>query len=53
MLEYIDGFDESSPLVPSSSSLLREEEQIGSSMDGFILFKECSSEFLGHNPYLQ
>ena len=35
MLEHVDGFDESSPLVPYSSSLLREVEQFGSSMYGF------------------
>ena len=32
-IEHTYGFDESSPLVPSSSSLLKEVEQLGSSMD--------------------
>ena len=38
-IEHTYGFDESSPLVPSSS-LLREVEQPGSSMDEFILLKK-------------
>ena len=40
MLEHADGFDDSSLLVPSSSSLLREVEQIGSYMDDLLLVKE-------------
>ena len=53
MFEDADGFDESSPLVPLYSSLLREVEQLGSSLDDFMLLKEWSSTSLGHNPYLQ
>ena len=37
MLEHADGFDDSSLLVPSSSSLLRKVEQLGSSMDDLML----------------
>ena len=40
-IEYADGFEESSPLVPSSS-LIREVEQLGSSLDGLLILKECS-----------
>ena len=53
MLEDVDGFDESSPLVPPSFYLLREVEQLGSSIDDLFLSKEDSSAFLGQNPYLQ
>ena len=38
-LEYADGFEESSPLVPSSSSFLGEVEQLGSSLDGLMILK--------------
>ena len=38
-LEHADVFDESSPLVPSSSSFLWEVEHIGSYVDAFLLFK--------------
>ena len=41
-LEHADGLEESSPLVLSSSSSLRELEQLGSSMDSLLLLKECS-----------
>ena len=50
-IEHTYGFDESSPLVPSSS-LLREVEQFGSSMDDIMLLKEFSSTFRGQNTYL-
>ena len=39
MLEDVDGFDESSPLVPLSYSLIREVETLGSSMHGSLLLK--------------
>ena len=38
-IEYADGFEESSPLVPSSSSFLGEVEQLGSSLDGLLMLK--------------
>ena len=38
-IEHTYVFDESSPLVPYSS-LLREVEQLGSSMDEFLLLKK-------------
>ena len=40
-LEHVDGLEEHSPLVLSSSSFLRELEKIGSSLDSLLLLKEC------------
>ena len=43
-IEHADGFDESSPLVPSSS-FIREVEKLGFYMDSFLFLKEFSSIF--------
>ena len=41
-LDNADGFEEYSPVVPSSSSFLREVEQLSSSLDGLVILKELS-----------
>ena len=53
MIKHADGFDESSILVPSSSSLLKGVEQFGYSMDGLILLEQYSSTLYVQNPYLR